>query len=115
MLEGHLAMWAVRQSPYHNPEGLSLVLRQFRQNGRYSFDENEMGYLNEPQLKQFLIDRLMPIPEFLQWNERKNGNQSPFGFVSRYDKPEPDNDFIDLNALIMNTARSVIQECKRDS
>jgi len=45
------------------------------------------------------------------WNERKNGNKAEFQFITHYsiDK-NPDDDFIDLDALIRNVANSIIRE-----
>lgn len=55
---------------------------------------------------------LLTIAQVRQWNERKNGNKSPFGFTSRYDGPtDPDDDFIDLDALRMNIVCGVMAEC----
>ena len=59
-------------------------------------------------IDQFLEKR---IPEFLAWNERKNGNQLEYKFLDRYSKDDnPDDDFIDLDALIRNVANSIIRE-----
>lgn len=114
MVEGHIAMWAVRQSPYHNPSGLGVVLSNFRENVRNNFDGQEMAQFCQTGIEQVIRDGLMQIEVFRSWNERKNGNKSPFAFYSRYSKPHPDNDFIDLDALIRNAAVSVIRECERD-
>lgn len=117
MIEGHIAMWAVRQSPYHCPEGLREVLLEFRARitrDGLNFDSNEMAQLSFRNVKALLNFHLLPIPKFQAWNKRKNGNPAPYGFCSRYGKPEPDNDFIDLDALTGNVARSVIEECRKD-
>lgn len=113
-LEGHMAMWAVRQSPYHNPEKLDVVLPKFREILKPYFDKNEMAKMTKSQIESAFRDSLMTIPEFTTWNERKNGNKSPFGFVSQYDKPSPDNDFIDLDALIRNCTVSLWKELETD-
>lgn len=107
---GQIAMWAVRQSPYRNPEGLADVLSKFSTDSRDIFDANEMVCLSRVEISDMLKRFLMPIEQFRKWNERKNGNQSPYGFVSLYYKPNPDDDFIDLDALIMNVTREVWRE-----
>ena len=112
-IEGHIAMWAVRQSPYHAPDGILEVLKQFRASVHPEFDTNEMKEVDRDDVKSLLV-ALYRIPEFMAWNERKNGNQAPFGFVSRYCKEHPDNDFIDLDALTGNVVRSLISECEAD-
>lgn len=106
---GGLAKWAVRQSPYHRPDNLEIVLDKLHevlpQIGGSMFYEKTYG-----EIKIFLSDHLLKIPELTAWNERKNGNQCPFGFSSRYDHPIPDNDFIALDALIRNIANDILRE-----
>jgi hypothetical protein len=64
-----------------------------------------------PYIKEYLKTLLYQIPEFMLWNERKNGNKSKFQFVTRYSKNiDPDNDFIDIDALICNVANGIISE-----
>ncbi len=111
---GALAKWAVRQSPYHRPENLEIVLDKFYALIKGELDDTPSKYIKKfdswKELYVWLESRLKSIPEFLLWNERKNGNQAPYGFSSRYDSPEPDNDFIDLDALIRNIANESIDE-----
>jgi hypothetical protein len=114
MIQGYIAMWAVRQSPYHSPEGLLSVLDQFRASVRHFFDENEMRKMSQAELDSMLKGHLMTIPQFQLWNERKNGNQSPYGFVDRYSKTNPDNDFIDLGALTRNVRMDLFKEVSRN-
>jgi hypothetical protein len=113
-IQGHIAMWAVRQSPYHNPEHLGNVLENFRWSVRDQFDCNDMRKMDRKDLRK-MLERLYEIPFFRAWNERKNGNQAPYQFVSRYDgHRNPDNDFIDLSALTGNVVRSVFLDADRE-
>lgn len=112
-MEGHLAMWAVRQSPYHCPDKLAEVISAFRQRQLFFFDKSEMANFSRSNIRA-AYETLKSIPEFEAWNERKNGNKSPFGFVDRYSKPNPDNDFIDLDALIGNATRSLWNELETE-
>lgn len=116
---GYIAMWATRQSPYLSPDKLTEVLRDFQfKVCQDSAFETHLGCgwlkldVQSPasHLRNILKEHLLCIPEVSAWNKRKNGNQSPYSFVSRYDKPNPDNDFIDLDALIGNIARSCMVE-----
>lgn len=120
---GHIAMWATRQSPYFAPERLTEVLADFQSNVKQdSACVIKLGcyWLKldsehpEKHLRKILYEHLLSIPQVRIWNERKNGNQSPYGFCSRYDKPNPDNDFIDLDALVGNIARSCMVEYRQD-
>lgn len=106
-----VAHWAVAQSPYHRPYNLEIVLDKL--NTLLGEWKENLGYrkMTYPDIKEYLKTILFQIPEFMLWNERKNGNKSEFQFVSRYSKDiDPDNDFIDLDALIRNVANSIIRE-----
>lgn len=64
-------------------------------------------------LEKLVMGALLPMREFQRWNERKNGNRAPFNFGSRFDDPikqDPDDDFIDLDALVRNVAIGVAAE-----
>lgn len=119
---GHIAMWAARQSPYHAPDALTEVLKQFQIS--VANEECHEKHLSSfwlrldathpaQHLRKILKEHLFADPNVRAWNERKNGNQSPYGFCSRYDRPDPDNDFIDLDALVGNIANTCIQEYRR--
>jgi hypothetical protein len=105
---GAVAMWAIRQSPYKCPDNLATVIEavqaRFEPNAEFGYRDGE-----EQEHRKYVRDLLRGIPEYLAWNERKNGNTDPFHFTSRYDMPgNPDDDFIDLDALernVMNTLR----------
>ena len=101
---GEIARWAVRQSPYHRPDNLEVVLDKMNELIKDIVDYPEV----DEQILKVLISRLKQIPEFVAWNERKNGNQSAYAFVDRYSEIEPDNDFIDLDALIRNVVHAII-------
>ena len=110
---GYLAMWAVRQSPYPCPDNLELVLREFQKVATPQFPD---GVASLPMLKTtfralalLLKECLEPIPAFVAWNKRKNGDQRPYGFCSATSRPAPDDDFIDLDALYRNVALSCIR------
>lgn len=110
-LLGSLAKWAVAQSPYHRPDNLEKVLDTLHEATKNDFVESYVVTFNDTkQLVGFLNVQLKSIPELAAWNERKNGNQAPYAFVSRYDSPSPDDDFIDLDALIRNVANEIIGE-----
>lgn len=116
---GHVAMWATRQSPYAVPEGLEAVLRAFRDAALpHTTELGGLAFLTQKmtwrRLESFLREHLLPIPEVAAWNEPKSGHAAQFVFVDRTGGPAPDDDFIDLDALIRNIARSVIAESLED-
>lgn len=48
---------------------------------------------------------------FDKWNEPKDGSKTEIVFVSRYsNKPNPDSDFIDLDALLRNVCIEIRNE-----
>ena len=111
-LAGTVAMWAVRQSPYQIPEGLAEVVKSVHS----KFEPDASGFdfrmfQEVSDLKAYVRNVLRSIPQYLAWNERKNGNDAPHKFSSRYDPPgDPDDDFIDLDAFEQNVARTIASE-----
>lgn len=115
-IQGYIAMWAVRQSPYHCPDDLDVVIKTFRCRCQHWFDQHDMAQFDRMGLLRLLQTFLMDIPEFEKWNERKNGNKAPYQFISAHTPlPDPDDDFIDLGALAGNVVRDVMRECERDN
>jgi len=115
-LVGAAAMWAVRLSPYTVPDNLEVVLRAFRERldafpifrtpGYRGFG----GTVTLPTLQRVLKELLLTIPDCAAWNERKNRRDGP-GFVSAFsDPPAPDDDFIDLDALVQNIVSTMVLE-----
>jgi len=102
---GEIAHWAVCQSPYHRPDNLEVVLDKFNKIIALVPEYPSMSYF---QIREFL-DELKEIPEFMLWNERKNGRQG-MGFSVAGHHDNADDDFIDLDALIRNVANSIIRE-----
>lgn len=121
-LSGALAMWAVRQSPYTVPDNLGAAIEKFCAAWSHPPMQREgwpsTGYFefaDHGELRRAVAEAIDKVPEIRAWNERKNGNQSPFNFISRYDGPtDPDNDFIDLGALAGNSALTMVREHEHD-
>ena len=126
-----VALWSIQQSPYAVPDNLEIVcktldtkLKALEIVKRTGSESNYTTYFTVEYgedsavrcLQKILKSVLRTIPEYLAWNERKNGNQAQLQFVSRYDgKSDPDNDFIDLDALERNVAMSLVQRYIIDS
>jgi len=107
-LMGTIAKYAVQQSPYHRPDNLEKVLDKFNEAISPAFAKAPMGvgeFSDWLTLEAFVSRFLRAIPEYEAWNDRKNGNDAPMKFTSRYDtEGNPDDDFIDLEALERNVA-----------
>lgn len=114
-LLGVFAKYAVQQSPYHRPDNLEAVLDSLNEMISEPFDKAPLGiaeFSDHVTLEAFLHRHLAKIPEYVAWNDRKNGNDAPMQFTSRYDAGgNPDDDFIDLEAL----ERNVAVELKREN
>ena len=110
-LLGAVAKWAVEQSPYHRPDNLDLVLDKLHDSTKEAWSTGELGYvdfLDHKTLMEFVSRNLREIPEYNAWNERKNGNKAEYKFTDRYSTDDnPDDDFIDLNALEMNVVAEI--------
>lgn len=106
---GTVAMWAVRQSPYIIPGNFVVALQRLERSIREDAGELQMiDFESWSLFKAYLVSKLRAVPEYVAWNDRKNGNRAPLQFTSRYDGPgDPDNDFIDLDALEINVANSI--------
>lgn len=108
---GYLAMWVFRQHPYHSVEHVDSAgakLRVAAATEGFTPKELPMKEFNSQlQIEDFLRIVLYNSPETLAWNSRRNGNKSEFSFLSRYDAPAPEDDFIDIDALFRNVATSV--------
>ena len=111
---GEVANWAVRQSPYHRPDNLEVVLDKFNEIIKEVPQYPTMTYR---QIKE-MLQGLKTIPDFMLWNERKNGRQGmgisaaghhDDGSITFYNA-KADDDFIDLDALIRNVANSIVRE-----
>ena len=107
-------MWAIRQSPYAVPDDLGAVCVAIQD--KFVGDEGGLGFkkfADERDLENYISGVVRSIPEYMKWNDRKNGDDRPFNFVSRFDGPgDPDDYFIDLCALERNVTRSISEEEK---
>lgn len=115
---GEVAKWAVRQSPYPVPDKLEAVLSALDSALAVDFKapDDIHAFIGWRTLEGYIEPILFAIPEFMAWNERKNGGNAPFQFVSRYDGPrDPDGDFIDVHALVRNVALNLSREAEREA
>ncbi len=111
-IQGHLAMWAVRQCPYHRAPRLAEVLEDFEKFTRGMFDPSGMAKLDRQGMRD-LIWLLRSSDGFNLWNVpwAKEARDQQHFFCSAHDgKRNPDYDIIDLDALVGNTVRSLFRE-----
>jgi len=112
----NLARWVCQQHPYHltvHVDSANARLMKLAPTKGFEPESLPMKYVKDSgEIEEFLREALDKTPEVLDWNSRKNGNESPLGFSSRYDTPVPENDFIDIDALFRNVARSTWYEAE---
>jgi hypothetical protein len=116
-LRGIIARWAVHQSPYVNgPASLEAVLveatKRFREDPQVGkvLGSAVICLPYERCAVEAWVKDLLDMPEVKAWNNRKNGREG-HGSISVYDNLEerdPDDDFIDLDALYQNIAGSLM-------
>ena len=118
-ITGALAKYAISQSPYACPDNLEEVIKYLD-----ACLENEIVWeagtgwaeLSLCDISKLLYDILYEqgFTYFDNWNKSKKGNVE-IQFASRYsDKPDPDYDFIDLDALLNNVCLEIMKE-RRES
>jgi hypothetical protein len=107
-IAGYLAMWAVRQHPYHNPPGLGEVVARVQTELTKAYPHRWI-VIDPRDLSRCLGDILAGDPIILDWNTSKVG-RGDVAFVDSMGGPSPEHDFIDIDALIQNIRLSVIRE-----
>lgn len=118
-ITGAFAMWACRQSPYGAPDGLEEVCKYLHACLVRSvpWDANQMAKLSLSDINKLLYEILYEqgVEKFDAWNRCKVGETPEMAFTSRfYGKPDPDHDFIDLDALLHNVCLTIRAERRAD-
>jgi hypothetical protein len=111
-LLGALAKWSVNQSPYYVPDNLETVLRKVSDLLPTSMFNDEIGIykiMKKSVFNVWFLSILMQVPELVRWNRPKNGTDPEFVFCSAFDKPSPDADIVDLDALVGNIKWELIE------
>lgn len=118
---GLFARFAVQQSPYPCPDGLSEVLATIAERFNSPAEngpkhDRSMGTLmyflprKRAHVQGFIRNLMADIPQIEAWNSPKVGNAT-IGIVTAYDREDdrvPDADFIDLEALVQNVAHALL-------
>lgn len=115
-ITSYLAKWAISQSPYPYPEKLDVVVKYLHACLIRKADESHMINLSLCEINKLLYEILYEdkIEAFDAWNKSKNEGPE-IKFASRYsDKGNPDDDFIDLDALLHNVCLSLRDDFRRN-
>lgn len=119
---GQMARCAVMQHPYNAPPRLENVTAGLKYHAQATFadgvDNHRMHWFTSRQdFEGWLRDALKPVEDIMQmWNTPRSGHTSGIAFVSRYDGPAAEDDFIDIDALLRNVAMAVwndSEECQK--
>jgi len=104
-ITGGLAMWAVRQSPFDVPDGLAEVLGYLSACLRreVEWDKHGAAVLSLCGINKLLHEILMDFKLFQAWNEPRKSRPG-ISFVTAESLPDPDHDFIDLDAVLHNVS-----------
>lgn len=109
-LLGGIARWAVRQHPYHHPPGLLEVLDRWREatKTRFTFlGRCGLAWATQRSIVAMLETTLLRDEAFVAWNTPRS-RRSGHAAVSATGGPAPEDDFIDLDALMRNVARDAL-------
>lgn len=112
-LAGYVAACAVSQSPYAVPAGLAEVLEAFQAAATpdfLDFHGVRMRQFGPRELEDYLRRVLLPLPQVQAWNEPRSHHGHQVVFRSAFSRPAPDDDFIDLDALVRNIAALTLRE-----
>jgi hypothetical protein len=110
---GTLAKWAIRQSPHSCPDNLERVV--IKADGAWpvtgdSFkDQTSTKEWVKDDFEDFVHSFVYSTPEVISWNTPNSGRQG-HSFISAFEpihRQSPDDDFIDLDALI----RNIVNDC----
>jgi hypothetical protein len=117
-ITSYLAKWAISQSPYPYPENLDKVIKYLHACLIRQANKEEMMELSLCEINKLLYDILYEqgVEDFDNWNKSKNDTGEKIHFVSMHDgKSNPDNDFIDLDALLKNVCLSLRGDFRRNA
>lgn len=116
---GAFAMWACRQSPYGVPDGLENVCKYLNAalQSCAPWNGEGMAEVSLCEVNKWLYEILYEqgVEQFDAWNRCKVGPTPDIQFSCRYSNtPDPDRDFIDLDALLRNVCTSIRDERRKD-
>jgi hypothetical protein len=111
------AKFSIMQSPYSCPDNLEYIIKYLDSKLKEKVEWDNLGYaeLSLSDIEKLLYDILYEkgVKEFDDWNVSKKG-KSDFVFVTAFSKPDPDYDFIDLDALLRNVCVEIRDERRKN-
>lgn len=106
---GQMARWAVELHPFHEPTGLFEICGLIDRRATDDFKDGPpflpMRWFDDAmEIDRWLHAVLDNHPTLMIWNTPRSKHTQSIVFSSRYDRPSPEDDFIDLDALLRNVA-----------
>jgi hypothetical protein len=115
---GWMAHWAVRQHPYGRPEGLfdvtDLITAQARAWSEGIPTLSMWRVYAWREIEDWLRTVLKDHPILAAWNTPKSEHTMAIVATSIYWGLKPEHDFIDIDALLRNVARSTWHGVERN-
>ena len=107
---GALAHWAVRLSPYTHPTDLEVGIREFDEHWLHI----ESNPISSDELYSAMLACFDECPTIRSWNRPRRGNHNVV-VITRLLAPDPDFDFIDLDALAKGMTGTLAREAAAES
>lgn len=114
---GQMARWAVQQHPFHAPDGLFEVCNLIDDQAAKHFKDSVPGlpmqwFADSWEIRDWLRAALKDHPTLTAWNTPRSGHNSNIA-ISRFDSgPRPEDDFIDIDALMLNVSREAWKDAE---
>ncbi|HSV24361.1 MAG TPA: hypothetical protein VLJ17_15200 [Xanthobacteraceae bacterium] len=113
---GQMARWAVIQHPFYEPVGLFEICKLIDEAAQKQFENSVPGlpmrrFKDSHEIRGWLQATVGNHPTLIAWNTPRSGHTSNIS-VSRYDGPAPEDDFIDLDALLINVSREAWKDAE---
>lgn len=116
-----IAKWAVSLSPYECPHNLVPAIRALTHRAtdilskKKTFAKWGFTKMTERKIKQAVEALVFGTPEVLCWNRCRKGKTPEILACSiHWKKPNPDRDFIDLHALVLEVMRDLRMEWAKE-
>lgn len=114
-LLGEFAKYAVVLHPFNKPEGLFDICRLLKEEARKATKvwtelthDMFLFYFENPfEIENWLKSIIYNHPILQEWNTSIAKNKDPFIFVSSFTSVRPEDDFIDIDALLRTVSMSL--------
>ncbi len=119
-IRAQMASWVCRQHPFHSVAGVdevnALITADSHSDEWFGPSDCRMRRFEDWRaVEKWLRSVVDGHPQLQLWNEPKSGHANTLVFSSRYGGPRPEDDFIDIDALLRNVALYSWRESEADA